>query len=241
MNPSEGRPVSAGLPDLVYIVGPHAEACEELRYSLRSVAANLPHRRLWLVGTVPSWASERVARLPLEPVDGKYQNMRQSLTAAANHPEVSDSLVWMNDDMFVVRQVPLPAPVRHLGPIREYLDWLVSIGKRENEWMTSMRDTLAWTGGSPDCYETHTPLLFDKAELRQILNDFPEDKLFAPPGVYHLAGVGGPGVRGRDAKVTSGELDPESPFLSTEDWSFRDRPVGDLIRRLFPEKCEYES
>ena len=39
--------------DLVYVVRDGANP--ELRYSLRSVAVNLPHDRVWIVGHVPAW------------------------------------------------------------------------------------------------------------------------------------------------------------------------------------------
>jgi hypothetical protein len=42
------------LPDVVYVVRP-GNRNEELRYSLRSIAAHLPHRRVWLAGFCPSW------------------------------------------------------------------------------------------------------------------------------------------------------------------------------------------
>lgn len=237
MQPSEGRPVSAGLPDLVYIIGP-GDDHDEFRHSLRSVAKNLPHRKVFVAGQVPAFLTG-IEGISLTPDSDKYTNMRQSLTAALNHPDIGPEFVFMNDDFFVMQPVTYPIPCYHLGPIRDYLSWLESIGK-DNEWMTSMRDTLEWVGGDPLCYETHIPLTFETEALRAVLSAFPHDRTFTPTGVYQAARAGLEGVLGTDSKVSTGSPDPASIYLSTEEKFWPRCEAGALVRAAFPQKCEYE-
>jgi hypothetical protein len=238
MQRSDGRPVSAGLPDLVYIIGP-GDDHDEFRHSLRSVAKNFPHRKVFVAGQVPAFLTG-IEGISLAPDSDKYTNMRQSLTAALNHPDIGETFAFMNDDFFVMKPVPQPAPVFHLGPIGEYLAHLASIGKSENDWMRSMRETLEWVGGDPLCYETHIPLVFNTEALRAILGAFPHDRTFTPTGVYQAARAGLEGVLGTDSKVSTGSPDPDSIYLSSADWSWRKCATGDLVRRTFPQRCEYE-
>ena len=75
--------------DLVWIVGGPGDR-EDLRYSLRSVAANLrlDYRDVWVVGDPPGWFGG--AKMPLEPHPEKFTNQRRSLTAYVNHPDAAD-------------------------------------------------------------------------------------------------------------------------------------------------------
>ena len=61
------------MSDLVYIVCP-GDQNEELRYSLRSVARNLPGRRVWIFGHTPPWVTG-VHSVELDPLDDKYENL----------------------------------------------------------------------------------------------------------------------------------------------------------------------
>lgn len=229
---SEGSGTSVPLPDLLYVVRP-GDDNEELRYSLRSVSENLPHRKIYVAGYVPRWL-HAVERIELTPLADKFANQRQSLTAAVNHPGLSDTFLLMNDDMFAVRLVPEVIPT-HLGPFWERYDWLVSLGK-SNDWMDAIRETALWSG-TEHMYECHTPLPFRKHLLRQVLADYPQNKPFAAGEVYELAGAE-PGVLGVDVKNV---LPPTTPFLSSVDRTFAKGEVGRYTRSLFPDRCRYET
>lgn len=230
---------SAAAPDLVYVVRP-GEDNEELRYSLRSIR-NLPHHTVWIFGSAPSWVSSRVGLVQLRPLADKFANQRQSLTAAVNHPGVSRTFVLMNDDMFVTEKTEDELPVWHLGPTSAYIDHLFACGKRKNDWIEAVSATARWVGGDPLCYEAHIPLLFDKQRLRGVLDAYPVNVPFAAGEVYDFAKAGPRGHLGACVKATDKPFRTDVPFLSTEDWSFREQPVGAHVRRLFPEKSEYEK
>lgn len=231
----------AAAPDLIIPVRP-GEDNPELRYALRSMAANLPHRKVWIVGYVPTWLTG-VEGIPLAPLKDQYDNMRQSLTVAVNHPGVADTFVLANDDFYVVQPVK-SCPTYHRGPLREHIAWLHSIGKQqENRWFTAVRDTYGWLAErveEPLSYETHTPLLMDRALFAQALKDFPADRTLAPSSLYAVAGAAGTGERQDCVKQELSEWRRrEIPLLSSSDRGFRGA-TGDFIRKLFTEKCRYE-
>lgn len=248
MTKSEGGPVSAGPPDLLYVIGPGTSGHEELRHSLRSVAKNLRHGKVWIVGSVPDWVTG-ITPIPLTPEQDKYRNIRQSVTAAVNDPRLSESFVLMNDDHFVIESCQkytengtlLTLPVWHLGRSSEHLEWLRSIGKR-GEWMEACTASAEWYG-DPLFYENHIPLLFSKQALSADLRAYPNDRPWCPGLAYQSARAGSEGVLGPCVKVTNQPLESKlgTPFLSSVDWSFAKGDVGRYVRSLFPEKCRYEA
>lgn len=235
--------------DLLYIVRP-GDDNEELRHSLRSVAANLPHRSVWVAGHCPVWV-RNVERLELEPLEDKFENQRQSLAAALARPGLSDPFVLMNDDMFVTQ--PLERlPVWHLGPLATLIADLRSRapGSRfaRNSWRRGLAHTEAlmhgWGYENPDAYEAHVPLPFDKMRLAQVLEDAPRDSQNALLwGCAYDACGAVPGVEMPNAKVSDTIREPsrEHPFVSTSDKSFAIGAVGIVLRKWLPEPCQYEE
>lgn len=244
-----GNPAAAALPDIVYPVRP-GDSNEELRHSLRSVEANVRNfRRVWILGTVPSWL-RNVGAIELTPHPDKFENQRQSLTAMANHPDVASRVVLFNDDFFVREPVDLlNMPVFHLGLMADY------IGERRKHlsaWRAAISKTADWAEEqgypNPLAYETHTPLMFDRAKLRQVLADYPAGRPFAAGEVYPIAGSGRVGVRVAQPKVSRTDVgaftDKELaglPYLSSSDNSFRLGKIGDYVRRMFPDPCRFED
>jgi len=228
--------------DVVYVVRP-GDDNEELRYSLRSVAANVPHRRVWVAGHCPRWVTG-VRRVELPPLPDKFDNQYQSLMAALSQPGLADWFYLFNDDMYVVERFHGDLPTFNLGPLAGYLDYLGSIGKRPlNGWFRGMREMsrlLEARGVSdPLCYEGHVPLLFPKAGLLSAIRA--RTPHFLPFSYYPLLDLP-PGVLAVDAK--GGTLgDPVAsglPFLSSDDDWFGRSSIGDRVRDLFPDPCRYE-
>lgn len=244
------RTRKAPAPDVVYVVRP-GDDNEELRYSLRSVAQNAPHRNVWIAGTIPSWV-RNVKRLPLVPQPNKFANQRQSLHAVAACPDISDPFVLFNDDMFVMEPIS-EWRTWNLDTIEEH--WGGPIGnvdKRDNEWLHAVWCTYKWMQeqGHPNplYYENHTPLLYDKVKLAGVLEEYPADSPFVVNGTYPICGAGGEGEWGANAKLAfEGVLDVFAslalgmPYLSTEDRSFAEQALGEFIRNNFPDPCKYEE
>ena len=235
--------------DVVYVVKP-SERNEELRYSLRSVAANLTHDRVWLSGFTPTWAAN-VGSIANDQTTSKHGNALGNLLAACRHPDVSERFVLMNDDFFVTAPVET-VPTLHRGPIAGVLaDYKRQFprGSRYIEAMAETLDTLrSWSivGGEPLSYEMHAPMVIHKAAMIEVIERarrcaIDVERIHNRSLYGNVARLGGERVE--DVKVygLGGYDRPPIPFLSTSDASFRRGLVGRHLRRMFPDAGAYEA
>lgn len=239
--------------DVVYPVRPLHDgenptmSHDELRYSLRSLK-NLPHRRVWIAGTVPSWV-RGVGEIPLEPNPDKWSNINQSLRAAAAHPDVSDPFMYFNDDMYVVQRMTR-FRTYHLGHYPRYMKQLESVANRNRSsyhqgLIATARQLVEWGNTKPYVYEGHVPLLWRKAEVRFMI-DFHTHDPFILNAAYGASsgpvGVKGVNVKvhGADRRVLDWVLSHDQPYLSGDDASWDDGAVGQYVRGMFPEAGRYE-
>ncbi len=228
--------------DLVYIcrAGPN----EELRYSLRSVAQNLEHDRVWVFGAAPDWLTG-AQLVPVQQFPGegatKWENGMRLFRAIADHPDVSAEFVLMNDDIFVMQ--PQELVTNHWGPLDEVLARHVEM--RSSYYALGMSNTLSVLleagFARPLSYELHTPMPMTKAGLGQVQDLIAGERRIPlhPRSLYgNLFSVGGDQVD--DVKVYDRSSSPRTALLSTTDKSFRAGAVGMRIRSAFPEPSVYE-
>lgn len=222
--------------DLVYTLAVQANY-DELRYSLRSVEANLPHRTVWLVGGRPRWA-KNVRHIETRQNAGKWANQEANLRAAAEHPEVSDPFVMMNDDFFLLDPVDGIPPL-HQGTLGE----VAARRRGRHEWMARLYATRDYCGPDALAYDSiHVPMVFHKDRLLDVLDDCQGTRMLVRSVYGNRAQIGG--ERHPNVKVSAVRRDlpsdHTSPFVSTDDRSFADRPIGERIRARFPTPSRYE-
>lgn len=230
-----------GAPDIVVPVREGA-ANEQLRYALRSWAAHLPHSRVWVVGHQLTWL-DGVRHIPTRQTGTKYQNTTTAVAAACRHPEVSETFLLANDDMFVMHPVE-EMPVLHRGPVRDVEAYYAA--RASGKYLRGMRETrdlLVSLGHSgPLSYELHVPMPVDKKGMLKALDMGRHLDVVHKRTLYaNLAGLGGRQIQ--DVKILHRAprgYSSESPFLSTMPDSFAAGQVGLFIRRAFPERCRYE-
>lgn len=230
--------------DAVYMVRPGP--VEELRYSLRSLAAHVEHDRVWIFGSAPAWVAKgpgAVTVVAREKKSTKYATTTGHLRAMCKHPGVSDPFVLWMDDVYAVRPVG-PMPALHLGDLDRRLARYVNL---RSTWASGMRATARMLHDRyPDrallSYETHAPLIVHKAAMLEALTL--ADGLGVPAPhkrtIYgNVAQLGGIEMI-RDPKwVTQSADPPKGAWLSSDDASFRTvtKPV---LRWLFPDPGPYE-
>lgn len=223
---------------VVWVVRP-GDDNEPLRYSLRSVAANLPHYTAWIAGHKPSWVGRKVNHLPTVQRPGdRHGNVRRNITAACH---AVDEWVLMWDDIYVTRPTPT-IPVLHRGTVRE----LMREKAAANEVRSYERDIEA-TGrvlehlGYPDplCYDClhvpHTIHSPDMLKAIQLAEQHQVKMILTLHG--NLAQVGG--TKDVNAKADTGWS--RRLFVSTSTRRWKTAPVGAYIRDLFPNPCDYEK
>lgn len=229
--------------DLLYVVRP-GEGNDELRWSLRSVAQNVKHDRVWIAGFMPSWVTG-VGHIPVEQPGLKWANSTANMRAACEHPEVSDRFLVMNDDFMVLE--PLDSdhmPIYHRGPVTEVL--AEHAGMEWNPYITGMRatlDRLRETGHpEPLSFELHIPMPVSKAVMLAALD------LGSDIPVWHKRTAAGTlgGLQGdqiADVKIHGRWEVPAAGqrFVSTNDRTFQTGQVGRWLRDRFPERCRFES
>lgn len=229
----------------VWVVGGPGDR-EDLRYSLRSVAANAPAiTQAWVVGDPPPWFNG--VRIALEPKPEKYANQRASLTALVHHPGAPETFWLFNDDMFVTEHtIDLPIIRNKASAAQWNADHPVG-SHGPSCWTCAVKHTAAWAVTRAGCdvwlYENHTPLLFDTARLRDEVDAYPNQP-FTVGELYPLAGAGGDGRVAGNAKVKAADnLTAKQalpmPYLSGNPDSW-DGALGEYVRGLFPTPCRWE-
>lgn len=159
------------LPDLVVPVREGA-VNEQLRYALRSWAAHLPHRRVWIVGHWLPWLND-VGHIP-NPQRGltKYAATTAAVRRACEHPDVSDVFLLCNDDFFIMEPQSAGMPVLHRGPVRQVEAYYAS--RASGQYLRGMRETrdlLVSLGvEEPLSYELHVPMPVDKLNMLAALD-----------------------------------------------------------------------
>lgn len=212
----------------VYIVRP-GDRNEELRYSLRSIAAVgvsdvtiVGHRPAWLTGAV-------VLEVPQQAADRKG-NIRRNLRAIADAD--LGRFVYFNDDFFVMR--PTDFAPTHRGPFDE----LLARAPSSTYWRELRRAARLLAPGAL-CYDAlHTPLPMTSAALAYALDTF--------DGAHGLRSIAANflelgGKRAPNAKNPLARSWGERVYLSTSDTSFRSAGIGKFIRARFPEPSPWEE
>lgn len=229
-------------PDLVVPVRT-GRANAQLRYALRSWAANLPHGRVWIVGYRPAWLAN-VEHIPTSQHGTKYANTTAAVRAACSHPDISSTFLLCNDDMFLMTPQPDGMPVLHRGRVADVETYYV--GRASGRYLDGMRETrdllVSLGHDDPLSYELHVPMPVDKSGMLKALDVGRDLAVCHKRTLYgNLAGLGGDQIR--DVKVLrrSPGFDRASPYLSTMKDSFTNGAVGDFIRRAFPDPSPYEG
>lgn len=229
------------MTDVVYVAGPW-DRNEELRYSLRSLAAHLPHGRVWVAGHRPPWLAGTVGHIQVPPAQSRFESSTANLRAACEHPEVSEEFVYFNDDFFVMEPVE-GVPVMHRGPLADVIEGTRSSLYRRGAQATGLlMERLGLADDGPLLsYELHVPLPVTKAGMLAAMKAGRGLPVLHKRTLYgNLHRLGGEQLL--DVKVTGpDDPGPGGPWLSTSDASFEQGAVGERIRAAFPEPCRYED
>lgn len=219
---------------------------EELRYSLRSVCKNLPHRNVIIVGDRPKWLSDDpgVTHLAVTSVSNKHLDVRNKVYKSLHAPNLSDIFIYMNDDLFVMNPITKVSPYNR-GTISEAIAEISDLGHKGGDYLLGMQMAQRISDGNS--YELHIPMEFETYRLINLFNvllpeyENVEVASFQFRTLYgNIYNIGGRTIH--DVKVRSGQRDfPKGgTYLSTDNNSFANGAVGQYIRDAFPEACKYE-
>ena len=215
---------------------------DELRYSLRSVEKNFPHRFVWFVGGQPKGFSPDRAIRHKQTGATKWDMIKSSMWKAVENEEVSDDFFLFNDDFFVMK------PVK--GQFKNFVDMTLAerideLRRNVHPWLTPYGRTLykaeqeLMSLGCPTMnYDVHMPMLFNKELFKASVNKCSSPQMRSVYG--NLNSI--PYVIHPDVKVYDLEAVPEgADYISTSEDIFQKGRVGAYIRDQFPQPSKYEG
>lgn len=146
----------------------------ELRYSLRSLAAQKWVRNVYIIGHKPKWATG-VIHVPCnDPLKPKDANIIRKVLLACEQPGITRRFVINSDDHYILR----PIELAELGPWLENPCQLRESQERyrSSMWCRRLVDTVNWcrTKHLPQwVFECHIPYLVDRKRYQEIMAEIP--------------------------------------------------------------------
>lgn len=236
--------------DVVYILGSGSKwGDNELRYSLRSVVRHLPHERIFIIGEKPDWIAwnDGIFHIPeVDPYNNKLRNGVWKIRRAAKTAEITEEFVLMNDDFFLLRDIP-DVQVFNRGPLWQSIRKHMSKKGYYFEAMKRALVILAEEGVPvPLDYAVHYPVVYEKKkvlELIERLHRHVEHGLLFRTMYGNIFNKGG--EERQDVKVRGpkelARRAPDLDMVSTTDELVLKKPFREWIGSVFPEACKYEA
>ena len=229
--------------DVVYILK-NGISSEEIRYSLRSVEENFPHRKVFFFGGRPPMINPDVM-VPINQLGlNKWDKVKRSLIEVCKNEEVSDEFFLFNDDFFILKPVDTESFVNYSdGLLIDRAKQIINRYGKGSSYTSQLIQTSNWLAaqGKPTrSFVLHVPMLIDKKKALEVLSMKGMPPMFR--SLYaNMAEV--PFVYRTDVKIYTNDLVPEEDwdYLSTTDESFRDGEVGKWIRERFPRPSRFEK
>ncbi len=225
--------------DIVYILKDDI-ATEELRYSLRSIEQNFPHRFVWFVGGQPEGLKPDRMLRHTQFGANKWLKIKSSMLEVVKQEELSDEFYLFNDDFFVTK----PFEKEFVNFADRTLTDRIEDFRKENPHLNRYAMSLVQTeeelkahGYGTLNFEVHIPMLFEKNKVEAALCS-----CFSPQMRSLYGNIVGCKAKGRrDVKVNSlTDIPYEMDFVSTNDKTFTQGNVGQYIRDLFKEPSRFE-
>jgi hypothetical protein len=223
--------------DIVYICRKGEN--EELRYSLRSVAKNLPESRVWVVGGKPKWYTGNY--IQVEQNTTKYANAMKNLYAIIQSDEISDDFVLMNDDFYVIKPIK-DIETYNVGSIyAHYTRYCDKYGRNSySKLLLNTLNRLKKAGiKDPISYEAHVPMKMNKHKLLETF----KYKSCLWRSVYGNL-FNDISITIQDVKIYNktdiDKIDYELPYISSVDESFLNL-YSEVLSKMFPDPSKYEA
>lgn len=224
---------------------------EELRYCLRSIEKNMPHRNVVIAGDCPSWATNvvHIKRKSTQKPKSNWEDQAYNLLNACKDERVSDDFVFFNDDFHVMRPVE-SLPNYYLDTLMEDAVRRSKIHMSTNRYIKGMCNTHALLKAKgvdvPLSYELHLPMVMRKYRWIDVYDMMKGKLANRNSPVFHRSIYGNmfydDQEQREDVKYIKRDEDypKDSDYLSTLQTRFDNTPVGLHIKAQFPEKSRYE-
>ena len=225
--------------DIVYILKEDLDT-DELRYSLRSVDENFPHRKVVFVGGQPKGFKPDIALPHKQTGHNKWEQIRSSMWKVLETDDITDDFFLFNDDFFVMKPFKGKFVNFSDGTLIRRIEELVADCHGYNSYAKTLLkayEELKSLGVPQINYDLHTPMLINKDMARTSIGQCASPQMRSIYGNINRI----PFVEHPDAKVYGLDTVPKCPdFLSTDDDSFEKGKVGEYIRATFTKPSRFE-
>ena len=225
---------------------------EELRYSIRSVAKNMPHENIVVVGGKPDWYTGKFISVDTFTVDGhpstdKYENAKNNIRHIVDDSDISNDFVLMNDDFYVLKPID-QLQYYHGGLLADKIKVHSTFapGSEYTHVLTRTAQVLDAMGiKDPLDYALHIPMMFNRQKLNEVL----KQPIASIRTLYgNMYGVGGRKMgdvkvhskRNQHAPEPFDYKNEDSVFLSTADNTFSEVKTN-LLGPMFIKPSKYEK
>lgn len=161
--------------DIVYPYRDDGNDGRELRYSLRTVAKNVPHRNVVIIGQVPTRLNTKEVKfIPYDddPVL-KYENVRWKIFNIFHNKDISEDFIWMNDDMLIIKPID-KIPPYSWWTLQFHADKIEKRSGHSSYWYI-LNKTNKLFDGEWFSYEVHVPFIFNKDKLVSLFDMYGEE------------------------------------------------------------------
>ena len=234
-----------GKYDIVYFLKDTPDNAE-LRYSLRSVAENLKHRKVWFYGGCPGGLKPDGSVRVLQGSPTKWQNVRNMMMLVCKNDNITEDFWLFNDDFFVLKPMSEDMPVQYDGTLSEKIATTEERRGKSIDWTRRLRklQELLTKAGKPELnYAVHKPMLINRKKMLEVLEKYPyEPMIRALYGNYwELGGVDSPDKKVMKRHITGlSDKVKDWDFVSTSDASFSNGNIGEWLRDRFNRPSRFE-
>lgn len=174
----------------------------------------------------------------------KWDKVRNMFLQACNNKEITDDFILFNDDFFVMKPTD-EIPTLYRCSLDKHIQILkAGCNGNTNEYtklLINCKNRLEKTNATLNSYELHTPFVFNKKKLLQMLERYPD--AHCTRTMYgNLYNIGG--KQASDIKIFTSKPDfdyKNSQFLSTEDTVVNvNNDVWRYIRKTLNKRSPFE-
>lgn len=226
--------------DIIYILRNGKN--EELRYSLRSIEKNYPHKRVIFYGGKPDGIEPDLFVPYTQPGDTKWEKVRNTIELICKNDNLTEDFILFNDDFFIMKPVETPTNY-YDGTLDERIKTIEgAVFGRHSVYSDRLRhlaETLKHAGvANPLNYAHHTPMIINRKKMLETLEKYPNEPMFRAlyGNINQIGGENMPDVKFYQRRQPF----PVGQYASTADESWRQEKIGQIIRGKFATRSRFE-
>jgi len=225
--------------DIVYILKQDIDS-DEIRYSLRSVAENMPGHRVVFYGGCPKDIKPDLYVKHIQTGGTKWQRSTSSLVAICKNHDLTEDFFLFNDDFYVLEPQYENFTNMAFGSIEMRIKDLRTRHSNSGyiRQLEQMEKELIRKGFPTVNYALHVPMLVNRRQALEVLS-WSESPMFRCMygNMTHQVYKTHEDVKIYDLETVPGK---NWDFLSSADNTFKNGKVGEWIQERFPEPSPWE-